>query len=131
MARKLLKDSRFYHLRALEKGELIGLTGRVIYLRGRMVGYTFGVPLNEETFVVALEVTDPKHRGVSAYIFREFSCELEGFRYINVMDDSGLPGLRRLKRSYHPCHLEPSFVLYRGWPRNLSQRTQRLGEKHL
>ncbi len=131
MARKLLEDTRFYHLRALEEGGLMGLTGRVVYLEGRMVGYTFGVPLNEETFVVALEVTDSKHRGVSAYIFREFLCELEDFTYINVMDDSGLPGLRRLKRSYHPCHLEPSFVLYRGWHRNPSQRTQRLGEKHL
>jgi len=113
VARKLLEDSRSYHGRALMQGELMGLTGRVIDLDGEIVAYTFGVPLTEETFVVALEVTDPGYRGASAYIFREFSRELEGFEYINVMDDSGLPGLRRLKRSYHPSHLEPSFVLYR------------------
>ena len=92
----------------------MGLIGRVICVGEEMAAYTFGVPLNEETFVVALEVTDPQHRGGSAYIFREFSRELEDYQYINVMDDSGLPGLRRLKRSYRPWRLEPSFALYRG-----------------
>lgn len=113
VARKLLEDTRSYHLRALREGEAMGLIGRVICVRENMVAYTFGVPLNEETFVVALEVTDPSYRGGSAYIFREFSRELETYKYINVMNDSGLPGLRWLKRSYHPWRLEPSFVLSR------------------
>lgn len=113
VARKLLLDSRAYHFGALREGEAMGLMGRVICLDGDIVAYTFGVPLNEETFVVALEVTDPTYRGASAYIFREFSRELDGYTYINLMDDSGLPGLRSLKRSYRPWRLEPSFVLYR------------------
>jgi hypothetical protein len=113
VARELLEDSRSYHLRALRGGEAMGLIGRVISIRDDLVAYTFGFPLNEETFVVALEVTDPSYRGASAYVFREFSRELEAYKYINAMDDSGLPGLRRLKRSYLPWRLEPSFVLYR------------------
>jgi len=113
VARELLEDTRSYHLRALTEGEAMGLIGRVICAEGEMVAYTFGVPLNEETFVVALEVTDPAYRGASTYIFREFSRELEPYKYINAMDDSGLPGLRHLKRSYHPWRLEPSFVLQR------------------
>lgn len=113
VARKLLEDSRSCHLRALAQGGAMGLIGRVICVRKNLVAYTFGFPLNQETFVVALEVTDPSFRGASAYIFREFSRELEAYRYINVMDDSGLPGLRRLKRSYHPWRLEPALVLYR------------------
>jgi hypothetical protein len=113
VARKLLEDSRSYHLRVLKEGEIMGLIGRVIYVEEGLVAYTFGIPLNEETFVVALEVTDPRYRGASAYIFREFSRELDDYTYINVMDDSGLPGLRSLKRSYRPLRLEPSFVLYR------------------
>lgn len=111
--RKLLEDSRSYHLSALTEGEAIGLIGRVICVRENMVAYTFGFPLDGETFVVALEVTDPSYRGASAYIFHEFSRELEAYKYINVMDDSGLPGLKRVKRSYHPWRLEPSFVLSR------------------
>jgi hypothetical protein len=113
VARKLLEDSRSTHLRALRSGETIGLVGRVVSVREEIVAYTFGFPLNEETFVTALEVTNPTYRGASAYVFREFSKELEAYTYINTMDDSGLPGLRRLKRSYHPWRLEPSFVLYR------------------
>ena len=113
VARKLLEDARSCHLRALRLGEAMGLIGRVVSLGERPVGYTFGVPLNEETFVVGLEATDPLCRGASAFIFREFSKELEGYAYINIMDDSGLPGLRRLKRSYGPWRLEPSLVLSR------------------
>lgn len=113
VASKLLEDSRSYHLQALTGGEAMGLIGRVITVEGEIVGYTFGTPLNDDTFVVALEVADPAIRGAATYIFREFCRELEAYTYINAMDDSGLPGLRRLKRSYHPCRLEPSFVLYR------------------
>ena len=91
----------------------MGLRGRVLSVGSDPVAYTFGVPLDEETFVVALEVTDPSCRGASAYVFREFSRELEDYRFINAMDDSGLRGLRRFKRSYHPWRLEPSFVLCR------------------
>ncbi|MBW2058377.1 MAG: DUF2156 domain-containing protein [Deltaproteobacteria bacterium] len=114
VARKMLEDSRSYHFQVLAHGPAMGLTGRVVCMLGDVVAYTFGFPLNEETFVVALEVTEPSLRGASAYVFREFSRELEGYRYIDAMDDSGLPGLRRLKWSYHPCRLEPALVLYRG-----------------
>jgi hypothetical protein len=113
VARKLLTDSRSFHLRALRDGEAMGLVGGVACLEGQVVGYTFGFPLNEETFVVALEATDPAYRGASVYIFCEFCKEQEAFTYINVMDDSGLPGLRCLKRSFHPFRMEPAFVLYR------------------
>jgi len=113
VARKLLEDTVYFHRRALKHGKAIGLIGRVICVGGSIVAYTFGFPLNEDTFVVVLEATDPAYRGASAYIFREFARELEAYRYINAMDDSGLPGLRRLKRSYRPWRLEPSFVLYR------------------
>jgi len=113
VARQLLEDARSIHHLALEKADAIGLVGRVVTVKGNPAAYTFGTPLNQETFVIVLEVTDPSYRGASAYVFREFSRELKGYKYINVMDDSGLPGLRRLKRSYHPLRLEPSFVLYR------------------
>jgi hypothetical protein len=113
LARKLLEDARSFHHRALREGEAMGLIGRVLSVGEDMAAYTFGAPLNDETFVVALEVTDPAYRGASAYVFREFSRELGGYTTINVMDDSGLPGLRRLKRSYRPWRLEPSFVLQR------------------
>ena len=91
----------------------MGLIGRVLTVRGDLAAYTFGVPLNEGTFVVALEVTDPTYRGASAFVFREFLRELKDFDYINIMDDSGIPGLRQLKRSYRPWRLEPSLVLSR------------------
>ena len=113
VARKLLDDARDYHTKTLRENVMMGLIGRVLTVKGDLAAYTFGVPLNEGTFVVALEVTDPAYRGASAFVFREFSRELRDFDFINVMDDSGIPGLRQLKRSYRPWRLEPSLVLSR------------------
>jgi len=45
---------------------------------------------------------------------REFSRELGGYKYINIMDDSGLKNLKRVKLSYKPVRLVPSFTLARG-----------------
>ena len=113
VARKLLEDARYYHVKTLREAVRMGLIGRVLTVRGDVTAYTFGVPLNEGTFVVALEVTDPTYRGASAFVFREFLRELKDFEYINIMDDSGIPGLRQLKRSYRPWRLEPSLALSR------------------
>jgi hypothetical protein len=113
VARKLLSDARYYHMRTLSEGALMGLMGRVLLVGKDFVAYTFGTPLDRKTFVVALEVTDPAYRGASAFVFREFLREMKSYEYVNVMDDSGLPGLRRFKRSYHPWRLEPSLALSR------------------
>ena len=69
-----------------------------------MRAYTFGFEITKDMFCVLLEVCDLKFKGISEFIFREFSREMNQYKYINAMDDSGLENLRISKLSYHPIY---------------------------
>ena len=106
----MLDDSRTAHRTAIADTDALGLIGRVVRINGEIKGYTFGYPLNGDTFCVLFEVTDLCTKGLAQFIYREFCRELvETYRWINAMDDSGLENLRRVKRSYHPTRLMPSY----------------------
>ncbi|MFA5388160.1 MAG: phosphatidylglycerol lysyltransferase domain-containing protein [Candidatus Omnitrophota bacterium] len=101
---KLLEDSFSAHKLAIENYKALGLTGRVIKIRGKIAAYTFGFELKEDMFCILLEVCDLKFKGISEFIFREFCGEMAQYKYINTMDDSGLENLRISKLSYHPVY---------------------------
>ncbi|MCX5687942.1 MAG: phosphatidylglycerol lysyltransferase domain-containing protein, partial [Candidatus Omnitrophica bacterium] len=99
---KLLEDSFSAHKLAIENFKPLGLTGRVIKIRKKICAYTFGFEITKDMFCVLLEVCDLRFKGISEFIFREFSKEMSQYKYINAMDDSGLENLRISKLSYHP-----------------------------
>ena len=101
---KLLEDSFSCHKLAMENFKELGLTGRVIKIRGKIAAYTFGFEITKDMFCVLLEVCDLKFKGIAEFIFREFAKEMIRYSYINTMDDSGLENLRISKLSYHPAH---------------------------
>lgn len=109
--RAMLVENRSVHRRMIRHAGEIGLTGRVVEVAGKVAGYTFGYPLNEQAFCVALEITDPSVKGLAAYIFRSFCAdnEVKGFRYINAMDDFGMPAVAKAKRSWRPVFLEKVY----------------------
>jgi hypothetical protein len=72
--------------------------------------YAFGYPRSSEVFCVLLEVADRSVYGLAQYLFREFCREVKQYSFVNTMDDSGLPGLARAKRAYHPCQLISNFI---------------------
>lgn len=91
----------------------LDLIGRVIKIDSRIKGFTFGFRLNKETFCVLFEIADLSFKGLSQYIFRRFCEELKKYRYINIMDDSGLDNLKRVKLSYRPVSLIASYIVQR------------------
>lgn len=106
----MLEDSRSAHRTAIGHTEALGLFGRVVRIDEETRGYTFGYPLNADTFCVLFEITDLGIKGLAQFIYREFCKELvDTYRWISAMDDSGLENLKRVKRSYHPCQLLPSY----------------------
>jgi hypothetical protein len=109
----MLEDAASAHRRALEDFMALGLTGRVVRLGGRIVGYTFGYPLRPDIFCVLLEVADREITGLSAYLYREFCREMSGYAIIHAMDDSGLDRLRAAKLSYHPSKILTSYIATR------------------
>lgn len=106
----MLDDSQSAHRIGISHAEALGLLGRVVHIDGEIKGYTFGYPLNVETFCILFEVTDLKIKGLAQFIYREFCTELKGtYRWINAMDDSGLENLKRVKLAYHPIELIASY----------------------
>lgn len=112
--RFMLQDAESVHRRALSEGESLGLVGRVVEADGGIAGYTFGFALNRETFCILLEVADWEKKGAAAYLFRDFCRTLTDFEWINAMDDSGIPELRRTKESYRPEKKLGCFLARRG-----------------
>ncbi|MBI3008340.1 MAG: DUF2156 domain-containing protein, partial [Candidatus Omnitrophica bacterium] len=105
----LLEDSYHAHKAAMTDG--LGITGRVVLVDGILKAYTFGYRLNNDVFCILFEVADLKIKGLAQFIFREFSRELSSFRYINIMDASGLDNLKKVKLSYHPCKTIPAYII--------------------
>ena len=110
--RAMLEDSRCAHRIGLAHADALGLIGRVVQINGHIRGWTFGYPLNADTFCILFEVTDLAIKGLAQFIYREFTRELaNAYRWLNAMGDSGLANLKRVKRSYHPARLIPSYNL--------------------
>ena len=88
---------------ALKNFEAIGLTGGLLRVDGEIVAFTFGMPINYDTFGTHVEKADTSVNGAYAMINNEFAKHIpEQFTYINREEDLGVPGLRRAKLSYKP-----------------------------
>ncbi len=98
---------------ALKDYRNLGLTGRVVKIDKEIKAFTFGFKLSLDTFCILYEITDLSIKGLSQFIFRQFSSELKGYNYINVMDDSGLENLKAVKLSYRPIKLIPAYIAKR------------------
>lgn len=91
---------------ALRHFEALGLTGGVLRVDGRMAAFTFGAPINKNTFGVHFEKADIAVDGAYSAINQLFAAHLpEQYLYLNREEDLGIPGLRQAKLSYHPCLL--------------------------
>ena len=87
------------------------IEGRVVRVDGKLKGFTAGFRLNKDIFCVLYEITDLSVKGISQFIFQKFSSELTDYKYINIMDDSGLDNLKKVKLSYHPAKLIPAYIV--------------------
>jgi len=110
---QMLKDSYAALGAMLSEYENLALTGRIVHIGRELKGFTFGFKLSPDTFCILYEVADLSLKGLSQFIFREFCRELEGYRYINIMDDSGLENLKRVKLSYRPLRIVPNYIIKR------------------
>jgi hypothetical protein len=92
--------------RALHNFEALKLKGGLLRVGGRVVAYTCGEKMNSDTFIVHIEKAFDDVDGAYPMINREFlKHEAMDCKYVNREDDSGDPGLRTAKLSYHPAFL--------------------------
>lgn len=81
----------------------LDLRGGVLHTGGRIVAFTFGAPINANTFDVCVEKADVEVEGSYAMINHEFAKRIpEQYVYVNREEDLGLEGLRKAKLSYYP-----------------------------
>ena len=81
----------------------LGMLGGSIFTGGRMVAFTYGAAVTEDTFDVCVEKADRSVEGAFSIINQQFCAHLpECFTFVNREEDMGLPGLRKSKLSYHP-----------------------------
>lgn len=91
---------------ALDHYDELGLSGAVIHAEGKIVAFTFGAPINHNTFGVHFEKADVGIDGAYSFINQEFAAHLpEQYIWLNREEDMGIPGLRQAKLSYHPTAL--------------------------
>ncbi|MDD2689278.1 MAG: phosphatidylglycerol lysyltransferase domain-containing protein [Candidatus Omnitrophica bacterium] len=109
----LLSDSRICLEALLDDYEGLGIIGRVVKMQQEIKAFTFGFKISEDIFCILYEITDLSVKGLAQFIFRVFCKELAGYKYINIMDDSGLANLKRVKLSYRPIKLIPSYIVTR------------------
>ena len=85
--------------------ERFGAIGGALFVDGKMVAFTYGAPINVNTFDLCVEKADINYKGVYTVVRHNFMQQIpEQYTYINLEEDLGLPGLRRAKSSYHPAY---------------------------
>jgi hypothetical protein len=109
----MLKDSRTCLRIIIDNYKDLNFTGRIVKIDGCLKAFTFGFPLQKDIFCILFEITDLAIKGLSQFIFRQFSSEVKKYKYINIMDDSGLKNLERVKLSYRPIKLVKSYIIKR------------------
>jgi len=109
----MLDDNRKVIKEALSNYKQLKLEGIVVKVNKQIEGFTFGYKLNHNTFCVLYEITNLSIRGLAQYIFHRFSLGLEDYSNINIMDDSGLDNLRKVKLSYKPGRLISAYIATR------------------
>lgn len=89
-----------------ENFDKLGMLGGAILVEGKMVAFTLGSKVNNQTFCTHIEKANKDYDGAYAIINKEFANHLpEEYIYINREEDIGLEGLRKAKLSYNPIEL--------------------------
>ena len=89
--------------RAFSAWEILGFSGGLLRVDGKVIAFTAGENINEQTYDLHFEKALVAYDGAYAVINHEFaSRRLSGVSLINREEDMGLEGLRKAKESYHP-----------------------------
>ena len=122
-ADNMISDERTAVAEALANYTRLGLTGGALFVDGKMVAFTYGSRISDNTFCVHIEKGDTSYEGIFAAINKLFAEHLPPeITYIDREEDMGLPGLRFSKSSYHPIRLAHRILGTELAPKELAVR---------
>ncbi len=99
--------------RLFDNFEHLCIVGGGIIVDGNIVAFSIGEVLNADKsmVVVHLEHADTDFQGSFPFINQQFLINSwQSFEYVNREEDMGLAGLRRAKKSYHPCLMVEKYI---------------------
>jgi len=87
------------------------IKGAVLVVDGKIVAFSFGEKLNNDTFVIHFEKGNTDYVGIYQTINKLFiENEVDkSFLYINREQDLGIEGIRKAKESYNPIYLVKKY----------------------
>ena len=93
-------------LNALRLFEELGFKGGLLRAGGKVIAFSIGEPVCDDTMVVHIEKAYAQVQGAYPMINQQFLLhEAQGYPYVNREDDAGQEGLRQAKLSYHPAFM--------------------------
>lgn len=96
---------------ALNHYDELGLIGGALLVDEKVIAFTYGAPINYDTFGVHVEKADVNFEGAYTVINNEFASRLpENFVFVNREEDLGIEGLRKAKLSYNPVVLLEKYA---------------------
>lgn len=109
---QMLQDECRSMTAALQHMDELDIQGGVLWVDGHIVAFTYGAPINAETFDTCVEKADAGVAGAYAMINYEFANHVPSqFLYLNREEDLGLEGLRKSKLSYQPFRLLEKYIV--------------------
>jgi len=104
---------------ALDFYDELGLSGGILCVENKCVGYTLGEMLNKDMVVIHIEKAHIDYEGSYQAInnfFLKNCCKKA--KFVNREQDLGIPGLRKAKESYNPIRMVEKNVIYRNLSEN-------------
>jgi len=96
---------------AIRHYDELKLSGGLIRAEGKVIAFSIGDSLNDDTFLVHFEKAFPTIQGAYPMINQQFvQHNCMEYQYINREEDAGIKGLRRAKLSYHPLLLVEKYT---------------------
>ncbi|NCA92502.1 DUF2156 domain-containing protein [bacterium] len=88
--------------KVLDNFEVLGLSGGVLYVEKKVIGFTIGAKIGNVLYV-HIEKGSREYIGSYEFLNNAYaSANAEGVTYINREDDANNMGLRKAKESYNP-----------------------------
>lgn len=114
---RLTGDIAYEHdavLRGFAHYDELGLFGGALYAEGRLIGFSVGEVISDDTFCTHFEKAYPDIAGAYPMVCRELAKAVRiaypNIRYVNREDDMGHESLRKSKLSYKPEYVLMKYI---------------------
>ena len=97
---------------AFDNYTALKLIGGALLVDKQLRGFTLGSPVNPEMISVHFMYGDPALAGIAQTLLWE-ACNktYTAYKYADLEQDLGIPGLRTMKLSYQPLKLEKKYEI--------------------